>query len=163
MIKRQFIIDSLDQTDRLARTLAQVFERQGIIGLTGDLGAGKTAFAGYFARALNVVGSVTSPTFTLINEYSLDEKRRLVHADLYRLEGPEAVNLGLGDYFDDQFTICLIEWSDKFPNLMPKDTLWINFTIIDLETERRLITLETGDEKFWPKFEKATMEYYYDR
>lgn len=131
-----FYSSSVEETFALAAKLVKSIQGRGIISLEGPLGAGKTHFAKGVAAALGLEDEVTSPTFTLLQSYGL-QGRRLHHLDFYRLkEEAEAVDLGLEDYFPEGLTI--IEWGDKFPSLLPPET--IRITIKPLENEMREIS-----------------------
>jgi tRNA threonylcarbamoyladenosine biosynthesis protein TsaE len=94
-----------------------------VVGLRGDLGAGKTTLAAAVAHALGVPAevSVTSPSFTLINEYQ--GRMPVYHMDLYRLGDPsELYELGLWEYYDGG-GVCLVEWCDRFDDLWPSHAL----------------------------------------
>ena len=98
-----------------------------VIALTGDLGAGKTHFVKGLASGLASSHPVTSPTFSLIHEY-YDGRLPLYHFDFYRLETAlETLQIGLDDYlFGDG--VCVIEWAEKFPELLPPSTRWFDFS-----------------------------------
>jgi tRNA threonylcarbamoyladenosine biosynthesis protein TsaE len=101
--------------------------RGDVLALCGDLGAGKTHFVKGLAAALAPAAAVTSPTFTLIHEY-LGGRLPLYHFDFYRLEDEdEALKIGLDEYLDGD-GVCVIEWADKFPHLLPAQTRWYRFT-----------------------------------
>lgn len=99
-----------------------------IFALTGDLGVGKTQFVKGVAAGLGCSAEVTSPTFTLIHEYS-GRRLPVYHFDWYRLDSSESVlRLGLDDYlFGDG--VCVVEWADRFPALLPEQTRWIAISI----------------------------------
>jgi tRNA threonylcarbamoyladenosine biosynthesis protein TsaE len=105
---------------RLAATL-----RGGeVLGLTGDLGSGKTHLVKGLAAGLGHTGQVTSPTFTLVHEYA-GGRLPLHHFDLYRLEDPsELLQIGLDDYLASRGVLAL-EWAEKFRDLLPRTTLWL--------------------------------------
>src|SRR3954466_617029 len=109
-----------------------------VFALTGDLGAGKTQFVKGFVSAMGTDEEVTSPTFTLIHEYS-GGRLPVYHFDFYRLEDRQsAERLGLDEYFFGD-GVSVIEWADKFPDLIPAGALWISF---ETKSENeRLITL----------------------
>ena len=95
-----------------------------VLALVGDLGAGKTQFVKGVAVGIGAQDEVTSPTFTLIHEYS-GGRLPLYHFDFYRLENSQAVlQLGFDDYRDG---LCVIEWADKFPELIPPTAQRISF------------------------------------
>lgn len=107
---------SLQDTELLAGAIASASKAGMVIGLDGDLGAGKTAFSQGFARNLGVQGIVNSPTFTIIKEY--EGRLPLYHMDVYRISLQEADELGLDEYFYGQ-GVCLVEWSSIITDLMP--------------------------------------------
>ena len=97
-----------------------------VLALCGDLGAGKTQFVKGLAEGLNFEGEVTSPTFTLIHEYA-GGRLPLYHFDFYRLASTaETLALGFDDYLDRD-GVTVIEWADKFPELLPPRTRWLRF------------------------------------
>ena len=108
--------------------MAMQLRRGAVIALCGDLGAGKTHFVKGLAAGLGgVPDHVTSPTFTLINEYT-DCRPTLFHFDLYRLETEdELLRIGFDDYLEGD-GICVIEWADKFPGLIPRGARWLQFS-----------------------------------
>jgi tRNA threonylcarbamoyladenosine biosynthesis protein TsaE len=109
------------------RALAATLRRGDVLALNGDHGAGKTHFVKGVAAGLNATASVTSPTFTLIHEY-LGGRLPLYHFDFYRLEDEdEALKIGLDEYLDGD-GVCVIEWAEKFPALLPPHTRWLRFT-----------------------------------
>ncbi|HEY54054.1 MAG TPA: tRNA (adenosine(37)-N6)-threonylcarbamoyltransferase complex ATPase subunit type 1 TsaE [Caldilineae bacterium] len=118
-----FYSDSPETTRSWAIQLAARLQAPVVVALYGDLGAGKTLVAQAIAAALGVTGPVTSPTFTLINEYDLSDGGILFHVDCYRLQNPEAeaVALGLTELFDQG--VVLIEWADRIASLLPDDRI----------------------------------------
>ena len=108
-----------------------------VFGLIGDLGAGKTHFTKGFVLGNDCDKPVTSPTFSLIHEYE-DGSSYIYHFDLYRLENTsELLEIGWEDYLDMD-GICIVEWADKFPELMPENIRWLEIKLLD--DEKRLIT-----------------------
>lgn len=128
-------------TDGLAGLIAAAAVPGTVIGLDGDLGAGKTAFSQSFARHLGVRDIVNSPTFTIIKEYQGDLP--LYHMDVYRLSLPEADELGLEEYFYGQ-GVCLVEWSSIIAELMPPHHLHIYLETVGLE-ERAITVTGIGE------------------
>src|SRR5579863_9115669 len=114
------VTHSEEETIELGRRIARALPRRAVLLLIGNLGAGKTTLAKGNVSALGAAPpeEVSSPTFTLIHEYG---GGRVYHVDLYRLDRPEQVaTLGLEEIFDRQ-AVVLIEWGERFPELMPPD------------------------------------------
>ena len=108
----EFITHSAAETEALGAKLAAVLQPGDVIAYLGDLGAGKTAFTRGLARGLGIVEAVTSPTYTLVNEY-LDGRLPLFHFDMYRLrDADELFDLGWEDYLARQ-GVCAVEWSEN--------------------------------------------------
>lgn len=130
--------DTADQTRALGDRLARVLADGDILALSGDLGSGKTTFVQGLARGLGIIGSVTSPTFVLINRYRAPDGRALQHADCYRLQHAplEMWDAGLGDALASE-ALVVIEWADRLPDLLPAEHLAIHFEYLD-ENRRRL-------------------------
>ena len=121
------ISSSVEDTIAHGRTIAATLRRGDVLALCGDLGAGKTHFAKGILSGLQGDAPVTSPTFTLIHEYP-GGRLPVYHFDFYRLEDEdEALKIGLDEYLDGD-GVCLIEWADKFPALLPSHTRWLRFT-----------------------------------
>jgi len=121
------ISHSAEETIACGHTLAATLRRGDVLALCGDLGAGKTHFVKGLASGLGTSTPVTSPTFTLIHEYP-GGRLPLYHFDFYRLDDEdEALKIGLDEYLDGD-GVCVIEWADKFPALLPPHTRWLRFT-----------------------------------
>lgn len=134
----EYISNSLEDTEKIAFSFAKTLKGNEIILLNGDLGAGKTTFTKSLAKALGIVEHITSPTFTLVNEY-YSGKFPLFHFDMYRLEDEsEAVEIGLDDYFNKQ-AVSIIEWPERIKNLIPKDHITINIEKIDDNSRKFVI------------------------
>jgi len=114
-------VSTLSGTFALAAALADRLRPGSVIALSGDLGLGKTAFVQGLARALGIRRPVTSPTFTLVQEYPLPDGRLLVHMDLYRLAGEDALlEIGFQEYLD-RGAIVAVEWPERAGGLIPAD------------------------------------------
>lgn len=119
---------SVDETRQLAAAMAELARPGDIVVLAGDLGAGKTAFAQGFGAELGVADRITSPTFTLVNQYR-DGRLGLNHLDVYRLVGPEeVVDLGLTELLDEG-GVTLIEWGDTILSALPADFCEIRISL----------------------------------
>lgn len=118
---------SAEETKALAQRLAAELSEGDVLNLTGELGAGKTAFSQGLAAGLGVEDRVTSPTFSIIKEYS--GRLPLYHMDVYRLSSPaELVDLGYEEYFFGD-GVTVVEWGDKVSELFPPDFLEIVFEL----------------------------------
>lgn len=126
-------------TFALGRAIGERLPGGMVLGLCGPLGAGKTLLVKGIAEGngLHQEGCVTSPTFTLVNEYT--GRLRLYHLDTYRLRGPnELVALGFSEMIRDD-SVVLVEWADRVRAILPDDTMWI--TLRPIDADRREITL----------------------
>lgn len=123
-----FISNSVAETIAAGRTYGRKAAKGDVFALTGDLGAGKTQFVKGVVAGLESRAEVTSPTFVLVHEYE-DGRLPVYHFDFYRLDNSEAVlRLGFDDYiFDDG--VSLIEWADRYPDLIPKEARWLSFEL----------------------------------
>jgi len=131
------------KTQDFAKELASTFKGGEVVALSGDLGAGKTTFTQGFAEYFNITDHVSSPTFSIINEYSLRQDqgsvKKLVHIDCYRLDTPEElIEIGIQDYFDRDDVVVLIEWAEKVKEILPPKTQWIEFEHSGKENERKI-------------------------
>jgi tRNA threonylcarbamoyladenosine biosynthesis protein TsaE len=129
-----FETHSEEETIELGRRIAVALPRRAVILLIGNLGAGKTTLAKGIVSGLGgaQVDEVSSPTFTLIHEYGT-----VYHVDLYRLDlAEEIATLGLDEIFDKE-AVVLIEWGERFPELMPADRIEIRLSTLG-ETARRI-------------------------
>ncbi len=132
-----FETHSAEETIGLGRQIATQLPRRAVVLLIGNLGAGKTTLAKGIISGLGAAEpeEVSSPTFTLIHEYG-----RVYHIDLYRLDRPEELGtLGLDEIFDRD-AVVLIEWGERFPQLMPADRIEIHLRAGEGDT--RVIDLE---------------------
>ncbi len=129
------ITHSQAQTQGLGRRLARLLRGGEVLGLEGDLGTGKTSLVQGIAWGLGVEGPVTSPTFTLIQEYPIRQGpvRRLYHVDLYRLERPveEVLGIGLDEILGAPGTVTAIEWAERIEVLLPEDRVWVHLAFLD--------------------------------
>lgn len=134
------------ETGILGERLGKLANSGDIICLIGDLGAGKTTFTKAFAIGLGVEEYVTSPTFTLIQEY--EGRLPLYHFDVYRIENVrEMADIPYEEYFYGQ-GVCVIEWAQLIEEILPKDYLQIEIKYIDME--KREICF-TGTNKYYEK------------
>ena len=112
---------SEEETEALGERLAKCLRAGAVVALYGDLGAGKTAFVRGMARGLEIEETVSSPTFTIVNEYPGDPA--LFHFDMYRLKNAEELyGIGWEDYLDRN-GICVVEWSERIEEALPEDAV----------------------------------------
>ena len=137
----QYITNSPAETESIGAALGKVITPGTVIAYRGDLGAGKTAFTRGLARGLGCTEIVTSPTYTIVNEY-LGGRIPLFHFDMYRLRSSDDLfDIGWEDYLD-RGGICAVEWSENVDDAM-EDAIYV--TIEKLGEDSRRITLEGGD------------------
>jgi len=137
----QFITNSPAETEAIGSALGKILSSGTVLAYRGDLGAGKTAFTRGLARGLGCTDMVTSPTYTIVNEY-LGGRLPLFHFDMYRLRSSDDLfDIGWEDYLD-RGGICAVEWSENVEAAM-EDAIYI--TIEKLGEESRRITIEGGD------------------
>lgn len=137
-MKIELITNSANDTIEFGKSVARAVEKGAVISLVGDLGAGKTTFTKGVARGLGIMDNVTSPTFTILNEYAGEEKK-LYHFDFYRIEDPdELVELGFEDYFPSTDGLTIVEWVGKAPSVLPKKFYQITFKKID-DDKRKIV------------------------
>ena len=120
----QFVSNSEEETEALGRRLGETLERGAVVAFTGDLGAGKTAFTRGLAKGLDIPDRVTSPTFTIVNEYE-GGRLPLFHFDMYRLSSAdELFEIGWEDYLD-RGGVCAVEWSENVKEALDRQTIWV--------------------------------------
>ena len=134
-MEKRIVLKNETDTRSLGARLAAEMEPDQVYALTGDLGAGKTTLAKAIARALGVTETLTSPTFTIVQEYETG-RLPLFHFDVYRVnDEDELFEIGLEDYFH-KGGVCLIEWADLIEDLLPEGTVTVNLRYGDREGER---------------------------
>ena len=129
---REFKINDIDT---LAKEISTLISHS-IILFDGSMGMGKTTLIKALCNRLNVIDTVSSPTFSLINEYKTKDGKSIYHFDCYRLETPEeAYDFGAEEYLDSG-SICLIEWAEKIQPLLPQEVHRIKLEYIDQNTRK---------------------------
>ncbi len=137
----EFITNSPEQTEAVGEALGKVLTPGVVLAYEGDLGAGKTAFTRGLARGLGAKEAVTSPTYTIVNEY-LSGRMPLFHFDMYRLHSSDDLfDIGWEDYLERQ-GVCAVEWSENVSDAME---CAIRVRIEKTGEESRRITIEGGD------------------
>ena len=137
----EFITNSPEETEAVGTALGKLLSAGTVIAYRGDLGAGKTAFTRGLARGLGVTERVTSPTFTIVNEYA--GRIPLFHFDMYRLSCADDLwDIGWEDYLD-RGGVCAVEWSENVEDAMDGA---IRIRIEKLGQDARRITIEGGED-----------------
>ena len=138
----QYITNAPTETEAIGAALGKIIEPGTVIAYRGDLGAGKTAFTRGLAKGLGCTEIVTSPTYTIVNEY-LGGRIPLFHFDMYRLRSSDDLfDIGWEDYLD-RGGVCAVEWSENVDDAM-EDAIYI--TIEKLGEDARRITIEGGGD-----------------
>ena len=137
----EFITNSPAETEALGAALGKILQAGSILAYEGDLGAGKTAFTRGLAKGLGCTDMVTSPTYTIVNEY-LGGRLPLFHFDMYRLSSSDDLwDIGWEDYLE-RGGICAVEWSENVDDAMEQA---VYVTIQKLGEDARCITIEGGE------------------
>mgnify|MGYP004535548655 CR=1 FL=1 len=138
----QFVSHSTQETEQFGEEIAKSLRGGDVLAFTGSLGMGKTAFTRGLARGLGCRGRVTSPTFTIVNEY--DGKTPLFHFDMYRLgSSDELFDIGWDDYLA-RGGVCAVEWSERVSDALPDDTIYVDITRGEEDENTRTITVTGG-------------------
>ena len=138
----QFLSHSTQETEAIGEELAQKLCGGDVLAFTGSLGMGKTAFTRGLARGLGCRGRVTSPTFTIVNEY--EGRTPLFHFDMYRLgSSDERFDIGWDDYLARD-GVCAVEWSERVSDALPEDTIFVDIARTDEHEDWRTITVTGG-------------------
>lgn len=140
---KKFVTESAQQTMNIAEKYAKECSKGTVIAFFGGLGLGKTTFTKGFAKGLGVTNDITSPTFSIVNEYRTDTLN-LYHFDMYKVESWEDLySVGYFDYLDGN-NILIIEWSENVENALPDNTVYIR--IIKGESDNERIIYIGGEE-----------------
>jgi tRNA threonylcarbamoyladenosine biosynthesis protein TsaE len=136
------IVHSPQQSEKIARQLAEKLNPGDVVALYGELGTGKTFLVKAICRFFKMNQEATSPSFTIINEYFNQRGLYIYHFDFYRLENEaELQNLGLDEFFYANY-ICMIEWPEKIQNYMPESRWEVYLDFVDDEPQARKIRIE---------------------
>lgn len=137
MIDMEIYFD-LKEIEKTAEKFLELTHSNKVFAFTGELGAGKTTFITALCKALGVAETVTSPTYSIIQEYKTNDNAIIFHIDLYRLKNKEeAMDAGVEDCLKSK-AICMVEWPERAPELFPEETIYTSLEILS-ETKRKLI------------------------
>ena len=142
----KYISNSENDTKKLAKVFAQMLKKGDILILSGELGSGKTKFTEGFLSYFNLENEISSPTFTIVNEYKKDNIN-IYHFDVYRLEdSSEFYEIGGEEYFDNG--ICIIEWGELIRDVLPKDYIEIDFSRSEENENSRILNVLSVGNKY---------------
>ncbi len=143
-MKQVYYTNSADETRELAAKIAAETPNGTVFALDGNLGAGKTVFASGFARGLGITEPVSSPTFTIVQEYPR-ANGMFFHLDLYRIDNPDAaLAFGIDEFLYASDAVSLVEWPERIDGLFPPGTVRVAIERTDREATRK-ITIEKPD------------------
>ncbi|CAI8255545.1 MAG: tRNA threonylcarbamoyladenosine biosynthesis protein TsaE [Cryomorphaceae bacterium] len=130
--------ENLEQLNSIAKQILDYTSTHKKFAFYGEMGVGKTSLIKALSLHLGVLDAVSSPTFSIVNEYQADENTKIYHFDFYRIEDEkEAYDMGYEEYFFSN-AYCFIEWSEKIPNLIEEDMVQIKMSV---EGNKRRIEL----------------------
>ncbi len=140
--------DSAEKTNQIGQRLATFLEPGDVLGLSGELGSGKTVLTKGVAKGLKVKETITSPTFAIIREYQ--GRLPLFHFDVYRIEAKHLEELGYEDYFFSN-GVSIVEWSERVAGKLPKDYLEIDLSYGHGESDRVINFIGHGnwEQRVW--------------
>ena len=129
MLKSEFSINNTEDLPQVAKWLFEHAQGESIWLFEGEMGAGKTTLITSLCKELNVEDSISSPTFSIVNEYATVDNKTVYHFDFYRIENQmEAMDIGVYEYFDSGH-LCLIEWASQIPDLLPERCFVIKINV----------------------------------
>ncbi|MCQ2974550.1 MAG: tRNA (adenosine(37)-N6)-threonylcarbamoyltransferase complex ATPase subunit type 1 TsaE [Bacteroidales bacterium] len=139
-----FIINKLEETKEIAKKVAELlttdYNNRKCLAFLGEMGAGKTTFIKELCKAMKVIDEISSPTFSIVNEYATENGENIYHFDLYRLKDiEEAMSAGAEEYIYSN-NYCMIEWPEIIYPILPSDTIYIK--IEEIEDKKRKFTID---------------------
>ncbi len=153
MTTYKLISNSETDTKEFAKSMASKLHIGDVVVLSGDLGSGKTKFTEGFLSYFNLENDISSPTFTIVNEYKKNDIT-IYHFDVYRLEGSdEFYAIGGEEYFENG--ICIIEWGEIIEDALPKDYIKISFERDFSDDNMRILNIQTFGDKYDNIFKEA--------
>ena len=135
------IVFTLEDIEATAKQFLQMCIRHKVFAFSGDLGAGKTTFINSLCRTLGAEESITSPTYSIIQEYLSKKNNIIYHIDLYRIKSRmEAMEAGIEDCLNSK-EICMVEWPERVPDIFPDDTVFTSIETLSANERKLIITL----------------------
>jgi len=132
-------ITNLQELPSIAQKIIQLFDGKKIVAFNGEMGAGKTTLIKAICEAMGVAETVSSPTFSIVNEYVTAKGQKIYHFDFYRIKSEEeAFDMGYEEYFYTN-AICFIEWPQKIQNILPPETIHLTIAI---KEGKRIISIQ---------------------
>lgn len=146
---------SREETAKVGCSLGSLLKKGDIVCITGDLGTGKTVLVNGIAKALGISEHITSPTFTIVNEYEADTK--LYHFDVYRISDVEEMfDIGFEEYLYGDGAV-VIEWAELIKELIPEQNIWITIKKeLSLGVDARIIEIRFNGEKYREYIERIS-------
>ena len=146
-MEKKIETNSPGETERIASDLAKKLPPGSVVALYGDLGAGKTVFARGFARGLGITEPLSSPTFTIVQEYPVPGGGNLYHLDLYRIDNSDAaLAFGVDEFLNDPDARVLLEWPERIEDLLPEGTIRISIRHAGEEKRELFLPFVSGEE-----------------
>ena len=131
---------TLNEIDSVAAEILKKAGHRKCLAFFAPMGAGKTTLINALCKQLQVVDNVSSPTYSIINEYKSADDSKVIHMDWYRLKDEnDALNAGVGDYLSED-VYCFVEWPERAERLLPADYLRIELEVLDVEQRRCIIS-----------------------
>ena len=139
LMKQEYITHSAAETEQVGKALAPLLEHVRVLAMYGTLGAGKTALTRGIAAGLGCTDAVSSPTYTIVNEYR--GPRRVCHFDMYRIESEDALyDIGWEDYIESG-ALCVVEWSEHVQQALPSDAAVVRIEKTGEESRKIVVEL----------------------
>ena len=133
-----WVVKSVIDIDHYAKKFIALFPEPKIIALSGEMGNGKTTFIHALLKEMGIVSFDGSPTFSLVNEYEINQSKKVYHIDAYRIENNKQVlQLGLDELIDEP-NYFFIEWAEKLVFILPKDVIWVYIRKNENSTTREI-------------------------
>ncbi len=123
---------TVDELEKIGQRLLEKHYNKKVFAFFGEMGVGKTSFIKILCRLLGAEESITSPTFSIVNEYKTRNNNSLYHFDMYRINADELFDIGYEEYFFSG-NYCFIEWADKIKHLLPEETVVVEMKEVDGE------------------------------